>query len=275
MRFTLIVILILFLKSNSAAQTNIEWFPSKLNIQPFTANFLEPKAGFQYLFDMDKVRIDIGTSRDIIKWYLPASDLSIGADFFTYTRARSEANFKFPVETIDYLFGLNGSFKKYYYNGEFGARLRFSHISSHLVDGYYDSESESWLNGREPFVYSKEFFELIAYYKIYGIRVYCGINYNIHIIPDEIKKSVFQVGFDYYPLWLSTDLFTPFIAYDFKLTGIDEYTGNNIVTVGIKFGEPESRGFSILVSYLSGKSVHGEFYNINETYATIGINLDI
>jgi len=275
MRFTLIVILILFLKSNSVAQTNIEWFPSELNIQPFTANFLEPKAGFQYLFDMDKVRIDIGTSRDIIKWYLPASNLSIGADFFTYTRARSEANFKFPVETIDYLFGLNGSFKKYYYNGELGARLRFSHISSHLVDGYYDSESESWLNGREPFVYSKEFFELIAYYKIYGIRVYCGITYNIHIIPDEIKKSVFQVGFDYYPFWLSTDLFTPFIAYDFKLTGIDEYTGNNIVTVGIKFGEPESRGFSILVSYLSGKSVHGEFYNINETYATIGINLDI
>ena len=266
---------LIFITINLRAQWLNDWFPKDLNIQPFTANFLEPKADFQYLFDMDKVRIDIGTSRDIIKWYLPASNLSIGADFFTYTRARSEANFKFPVETIDYLFGLNGSFKKYYYNGEFGARLRFSHISSHLVDGYYDSESESWLNGREPFVYSKEFFELIAYYKIYDIRVYGGITYNIHIVPDEIKKEVFQAGFDYYPIQLSTAVFIPFIAYDFRLTGIDKYSGNNIVSAGIKFGKPESRGFSILVSYFSGKSVHGEFYDLSERYATIGINLDI
>jgi hypothetical protein len=280
MRSVLVLIFISFIKINSLAQTTSEWFPADLNIQPFTANFLEPKAGFQYLFNMDKVKIDIGTSRDIIKWYLPVSNLSIGADFFTYTRARSEANFKFPVETIDYLFGVNVGYINYFYYNEFGARLRFSHISAHLVDGYYDSKTESWLNGREPFVYSKEFFELIAYYKIYGIRVYGGFTYNIHIIPDEIKKSVFQVGFDYYPFWLSTDLFTPFIAYDFKLTGIERYSGNNILSIGIKFSEPTSRGFtsrgfSILVSYFSGKSVHGEFYDINETYFTIGINLDI
>ena len=70
-------------------------------------------------------------------------------------------------------------------------------------------------------------------------------------------------------------LFTPFLAYDFKLTGIDEYSGNNIISAGIKFGRPESRGFSILASYFSGKSVHGEFYYFNESYFTIGINLDI
>ena len=274
-RFKLISLFILILRLNSFAQIVAEWFPTDLNIQPFTAHFLEPKTGFDYLFDLEKVRIDIGTSRDIIHWNSEQNKFSVGADFFTYTRARSEANFKFPVETIDYLFGVNGGYKNNSENSEWGARLRFSHISAHLVDGYYNSNSGSWLNKKEPFVYSKEFFELISYYKIYGLRVYGGITYNIHIIPEEIKKSIFQVGFDYYAEPLKTSLFIPFVAYDFKLTGIQEYSGSNILSAGIKFGEPASRGFSILASYFSGKSVHGEFYYLNENYWTIGVNLDI
>lgn len=275
MKFFLVAILILSLRLSSIAQTVSEWFPADLNIQPFTAHFLEPKAGFQYLFDLEKVRIDIGTSRDIIKWGAEKHHFSVGADFFTYTRARSEDNFKFPVETIDYLFGINVGYKKSFYDSEFGARIRFSHISAHLVDGYYDTKSQSWLNDRNPFVYSKEFFELIGYYKIYSVRFYGGITYNIHIIPDDIKKAIFQMGFGYYLIPLQAKIFTPFVAYDFKLTGIDAYSGNNILSAGIKFGHPTSRGFSILVSYVSGKSVHGEFYDLNENYATIGINLDI
>ena len=275
MRTILIVILTVYLKISSVAQTTTELFPADLNIQPFTAHFLEPKAGFQYMFDIDKVRIDIGTSHDIIQWKNEFKSFSIGADFFTFTRARSEDNFKFPVETVDYLFGINGGYKYKTEKNEWGARLRFSHISAHIVDGYFNSESESWLNGQEPFVYSREFFELIGYCKVYGIRIYGGITYNIHVIPDKIKKGIFQAGFDYYAIQLKISVFTPFIAYDFKLTGIDEYTGNNIFSVGMKFGQPESRGFSILASYFSGKSVHGEFYDLNESYATIGINLDI
>ena len=275
MRLILTSSLILLLKLNSFAQFENIWFPADLNIQPFTAHFLEPKVGFQYLFDMDKVRIDIGTSHDIIHWNSEEKSFSIGADFFTYTRTRAENNFKFPVETVDYLFGLNGGYKFKSETMEWGARLRFSHISAHLVDGFYDSESDSWMDGREPFVYSKEFFELIAYYKIYNIRVYGGVTYNIHIVPEEIKNEIFQTGFDYFPKQLQTSIFIPFIAYDFKLTGTDKYSGNNIISTGIKFGSPKSRGFSILASYYSGKSVHGEFYDLNESYATIEFNLDI
>ena len=147
MRSILVLFLIAFIKLNSLAQSSTEWFPAELNIQPFTAHFLEPKAGFQYLFDLEKVRIDIGTSHDIIQWKAEDESFSFGADFFTYTRARSENNFKFPVETVDYLFGVNGSYKSKSDLSEWGARLRFSHISAHLVDGYYDAESGNWLEG--------------------------------------------------------------------------------------------------------------------------------
>jgi hypothetical protein len=172
-------------------------------------------------------------------------------------------------------FGINGGFKSSSDKNEWGTRVRFSHISAHLVDGYYDMESDKWLNDRVPFVYSKEFIELIGYFKIYGLRIYAGATYNFHIIPEEIKKGIIQLGFDYFAYPIRTSAFIPFIAYDFKLTGIDKYSGNNIMSAGIKFGEPTSRGFSILVSYFSGKSVHGEFYDLSESYASIGINLDI
>ena len=275
MRILLLPLPIILLNVFSIAQTKTDWFPSELNIQPFTANFLEPKVGFHYLFDIKKVRIDIGTSHDLVRLQTEKNKFSLGADFFTYTRARSEDNFKFPVETIDYMFGINGGFKSSSEQNEFGVRIRFSHISAHLVDGYYDTKLDMWLNEREPFVYSKEFVELIGYYKTLGIRVYAGVTYNFHIIPDNIKKGIIQLGFDYFSDPLRTNVFTPFFAYDFKLSGIEKYTANNIVTAGIKFGEPTSRGFSILVSYFSGKSVHGEFYDLNESYVTIGINLDI
>jgi len=275
-RSVLAFVLISLIKINSFAQTTSEWFPADLNIQPFAAHFLEPKSGFQYLFDIDKVRIDIGTSQDIIHWKDENNYFSLGADFFTYTRARSEADFKFPVETIDYLFGLNGGYKYKTETKEWGARLRFSHISAHLVDGYYDSETDNWLNDYQPFIYSREFFELIGYYKLYGVRLYGSFTYNIHIVPTVINNGVYGAGFDYYAVQLNLQTFTPYIGYDFELSGIEEaYFGNNIFTAGIKFGYPESRGFSIFTNYYSGKSVHGEFYNINEDYFTVGINLDI
>jgi hypothetical protein len=257
------------------AQYITEWFPYDLNIQPFTANFLEAKAGFQYLFDIDKARIDIGTSHDFIHWKTDKKTFSIGADFFTYTRARKEQDFKFPVETIDYLFGVNAGYKSLQQKNEWGIRLRFSHISAHLADGNFETDTGLWTGETYPFVYSREFFELLAYYKIYDIRFYGGISYNIHIIPKRIKNETFQIGFDYYARAFKTSSFTPFIAYDFKLTGLENYSGRNIISAGIKFGEPTSRGFSILVSYFSGKSVHGEYFFKSENYTTFGINLDI
>ena len=274
-RCLIIISVFIFLTLNTFPQSTDEWFPAKLNIQPFTANFLEPKAGFEYLFDINKVQINIGVTRDIYHYYDDKTIISFGADFFTYTRARAQGNFKFPVETIDYMFGINAGYKKNDGKKEIGLRFRFSHISAHLVDGLYDAENESWLDGRVPFVYSKEFIELFPYVRKDGFRIYLGLTYIIHVIPDVIKKGIFQAGFDYYILPLRNSSFIPFIAYDFKLTGIEQYYGNNIVTAGVKFGEPLSRGLSILISYLSGKSVHGEFYDVSENYWKIGLNLDL
>lgn len=273
--YILIIFTVLF-TVNSFAQSETEWFPAQLNIQPFTANLIEPRAGTMVALGENQLRLDIGTSRDILLLKDGKTNLSFGADLFTYTRLRKENNFKFPVETIDFMFGINAGYKKLINKNEFGFRFRFSHISAHLVDGRFDERTGLWKDGRKPFVFSKEFFELFPYYKIAGFRVYIGLTYIIHIIPEEINKGVYQAGFDYYILPLRTKTLTPFIAYDFKLNGIEGiYSGNNIFKAGIKFGNPFSRGFSLLFSYISGKSIHGELFDLNENYFNFGFNLDL
>ena len=267
---------LIFITINLRAQWLNDWFPKDLNIQPFTANFIEPRAGTMFGLDENKIRLDIGLSKDILQLISGKETISFGADLFTYTRLRSENDFKFPVETIDYLFGINAGYKKDDGKKELGVRFRFSHISAHLVDGKYNSHTNQWMDDRKPQTYSREFFELFPYYRIWGFRLYVGVSYIMHVLPDEMNKGVYQVGFDYFILPLSNGSFTPFVAYDFKLTGIDDvYTGNNIFKAGVKFGSPLSGGFSILFSYISGKSVHGELYDLNENYANIGFNLDL
>lgn len=275
MTVLLTLALFLLMKFDSHSQTQ-NWFPSDLNIQPFTANMLEPKAGFLISTDNNKLRLDISTSRDIIRWNNENSTFSIGADVFTFTRLRSNDDFKFPVEAIDYLFGLNAGYKNQLCaENEIGLRFRLSHISTHLVDGQYDAQTQKWREGRDPFVYSKEFIELFPYYRYKTLRAYLGLTYIFHIIPEELKKINLQLGFDYFAPELGTELFTPFIAYDFKLNGEEKFIGNNIISVGLKFGNWKSGGLSFYYSYISGTSIHGQLYDLRENYSNIGFNFEL
>ena len=273
MRSFLLLFLTLFVSGFTVAQVKDEWFPSGLNIKPFEANMLEPKAGFSFMSD-HRLRLDISTSQDFYKEESGNSIFSFGGDLFTFTRLRSESNFHFPVEAIDYLFGFNAGYKVLSKNNEYGFRFRLSHISAHLVDGSYDSKIQNWSNGDSPMVYSREFLEFLTYSSYNGFRLYTGLTYLFHVTPKNIGKEIYQLGFDYYMNWLNTGLFVPYVAYDFKLNKINAYVGNNIFTAGLKFGKAFGKGISVAYSYYSGMSVQGEFYGRKENYSAIGINLD-
>jgi hypothetical protein len=258
------------------SQDKTELFPDDLLIQPFTANILEPKIGFLFQVGNNELRLDIGNSIDVLRYKMNDDEVfSFGADLFTYTLLRGETDFHFPVDAVDYLFGFNAGYVNKNNGNEYGARFRLSHISAHFVDGHYNNETNEWRNGRTPRVYSREFLELIPYYKFDALRLYAGITYLIHVTPEEIGKDNYKIGFDYFAKNLIGENFTPFIAYDFKLVNIDKYTGNNSINAGIKFGKPNGKGLSIYFHYYSGKSIHGEYYDFNKEYSAIGINLDL
>lgn len=262
------------------AQTKSELFPDNLTIQPFVANTLEPNLGAVFHLSKKELRLDIGNSIDIYRKQINNITYSFGADLFTYTLLRSESDFHFPVDAVDYLFGLNAGIK--YKNpqkscliNEIGARFRLSHISAHIVDGHLDPDPDRlWIDDHAPRVYSREFFELMPYVKISDLRLYFGLTYIYHVDPGYIGKDNYQVGFDYFYKGFCDSL-TPFIGYDLKVINIEKYTANNSIKLGVKFGKPNGKGLSVYYHYYSGKSVHGEYFEHNREYSAIGFNLDL
>ncbi|MFH0734743.1 MAG: DUF1207 domain-containing protein [bacterium] len=274
-RFFLVLFLFLTMVSINA-QKQYELFPSNLNIQPFTANNLEPKMGFLFQQSGKKIRLDIGNSTDAVNFNLSNTEnFSVGIDFFTYTYLYSENDFHFPVDAVDYLFGVNFGYKNKSADNEYGIRMRISHISAHFVDGHRDNINQIWKDNINPVVYSREFIELIPFYKFNNFRIYTGFTYLFHVTPTTIGKEIYQIGVDWFAKDLICSDITPFAGCDFKLQKIDYYKGNTSVSAGIKIGKPNGRGLSIYYNYYAGKSIHGEYYYMDEKISSIGFNVDL
>ncbi len=274
--FLKLFIVAFLLQSGINAQTKTEIFPSELLIQPFTANTLKPKIGFDFQTSKNELTLNIGNSLDILHYKKNDKETySFGTELFTYTRLRQEANFHFPVDAVDYLFGFTFGYKKGSEFNNYGARLRVSHISAHLVDGHYSKTNKAWINNKEPRVYSREFLELLPFYKINNFCFYAGVTYIFSIDPSDIGQDQYQFGFDYFANNVLSKSFTPYIAYDFRLINLYSYTGNNSVEAGIKYGFVNGRGVSIYLKYFSGFNIHGEYFDVREKYLAVGFNFDL
>lgn len=240
---------------------------SKLLFKPLFANPFEPRNGSFYQFSDNKLRLDIGASFDLVKFnILDSNDAALGADLFTYTRLRHEGNFKFPVETSDYFFGVNYSMR---FASKFPGyiRLRLSHISSHLVDGYTDN---NYNFKREPIVYSREFVDVVWAQYLGNFRYYAGANFIFSTIPDDPNPITPEIGFDYSRRiisWLSFNL-----GFDFKLIGIDNvWQGTSSAQMGLTFWTSPNYGIFAGLYCYRGRSMHGQFYRDYDNYLGLGI----
>jgi hypothetical protein len=264
-----------FLISSLAFPQTWEYFPNELNVNPFIANPIEPRMGFMFKTEGNELRLDIGNSMDLAWLETKSGKFSVGADFFTWTLLKKEENFHFPVDAVDYLFGLNFGYKRVAHDYSFGTRVRISHISAHLVDGHFDKTNYLWLNGQMPRVYSREFIEVMPFYQYRSLRMYIGLTYLFHVDPEVNRKDQYQAGFDYVRKDFIYDNVSPFIALDAKLTDRFAESPNISFHAGIKFGKQFGRGLSIYYDYYSGVSLHGEYYDFREKYSGIGLNLDL
>lgn len=276
MRSVYLLLIYLLIYSAGFSQQKTEYFPTELNIQPFTANILEPKLGFSFKLNESDIRLDIGNSRDLIQYaYNDSTRFSFGVDLFTFTKLNGETDFHFPVDAVDYLFGLNAGYRKTEKDFEYGFRFRISHISAHFVDGHFDPQLNTWKNNRNPIVYSREFIEFLPFWRKETIRVYGGFTYLFHVVPKDIGKMNLQTGFDLFVPQLFNKRINPFIAYDLKLIKLKKYSGVNSLTAGVKFGNFNSSGFSISLNYFAGFSLHGEYFDMYEKYLSLNFNIDL
>jgi len=252
---------------------------SRFLFPPLKANAIEARVGALSQSNHNRLRLDIGNSIDflnIMPTWLEHDRMSFGADFFTWTSLRQAENFHFPVDAVDYLFGINASYSVPTAMGpELSMRVRLSHISAHLVDGSYEKQNQTWRDGKLPRVYSREFLQVISAITCMNTyRVYIGIEYVYHIDPSDLGKYSLQAGAEATLPIPSASWFHPYIAYDAKLVNVHAWALNHSMQVGAKFGKWYGTGLNIFLAAYSGFSMHGEYYDIRWSYVGPGFTVE-
>jgi hypothetical protein len=278
-RLLFVIAGIFFLSSESFGidSTKVS-LPFNNNIfEPTTASINEAKNGFLKDLNRNVLLLQIGTSSDLISFYNGNNIYSIGVDFFTYSNLRAEQNFKFPVDAIDYFFGINLNFcHKSKNENLLTGRLRLSHISTHLVDGHkYDNSA--LLNS--PFVYSREFFDVALMYQIsisknIFFKNLFAVNLLFHSIPDDFGFISLQYGAEFGHYF--NPVLSIYISNDFKLfrQTAKNCMNYNLIT-GLKFGKINSKSISVYFSYYNGMDFRGQYYMNFLNYKSIGVNFDL
>ncbi len=236
------------------------------------ANPLEARVGSMVQFGDNTLRLDIGASIDLNELVRDSVTgwLRVGTDVMTYTRLRSEGNFKFPVETTDFYFGLNATWSAP--QSPLHARLRLAHISSHLVDGYADTAGV--FSRQRPFVYSREFAELLIGWTYSGFRPYAGITYIWARQPRRAEPLIPQVGVDVrMPITSFLELRG---GYDWKLIGIDGvYQPAHAAQLGVFAEMWNGRGILVSAYAYDGRSMHGMFFDQRDSYIGLGFQVQM
>jgi len=124
--FTLIFQSLTFAQSQKNDSLSIQFLPSQNLFQPVKAGLIEAKNGIVKDLNRNKLMLNIGLSSDLVRFNQKKYFMSVGADFFTYSNLIGQVNFKFPVDAIDYLFGINFNYKRQI--SGFGAGKRFEKL---------------------------------------------------------------------------------------------------------------------------------------------------
>lgn len=250
----------------------------RLLFAPLVAHHVEPRVGFTRLVDERRLRLDIGNSVDLIGFSDVLTDdrLMIGADFFTWTSLRQEGDFHFPVDAVDYLFGVNASWRhRVSADAAVSARLRLSHISAHLVDGSYDKSAGAWRDGQLPRVYSREFVDLIFAWEYLNIlRFYGGGQYVYHVDPATLGKLGVQAGAEFWWEDAITRGVHVLAAYDLRVLDNGATRTAHALQAGVRFGRRHGSGLSVFLAAYDGPSQHGEYFDRQWSYWGPGMNVD-
>lgn len=294
MRPHLVIALATLASSGTHAQT-FEDYPHTVEA-PY-AGRLEARIGGSVEPAAEKLRLDIGASVDLFTIRDSSESagmlarernrLSIGADFFTWSRLRSQESFKFPVEAIDYYFGVNTALRLARIAGHAPLiseiRLRVAHISAHLVDGEPAFADKSF---GSPATYSREFLDaMIAasgerLARLIGapnasIRPYLGVVWIFHDIPKVASRATPYAGFDGYIVPFASLPFVVEGGYEARLnTEIEPAIGEHHARLGLKLGRPQSNGVRLETAWFSGRSQYGQYFGQRESYLSIGFAID-
>ncbi len=221
---------------------------------PWEASPFEARLGAATFLTSNHLELHLGS---YIPLFSPAPRWSIGAEGFTISRLRSESHFKFPVELIDYYFGLDLQTAHANASIPWQLRLRLGHISAHVVDGGIDTFT--------PFVYSQEFLSATLRLQFPNFHLLGELTYLFSVLPETLFPLQPALGGT---LILPIGSIQLLLSYQLRIVGIDNthYLNHRTVLQIHSLHFP----LQLYLSLYNGKSYHGMLYSRNERFATIG-----
>ncbi len=195
----LAALVLLFAAGTSLAQ---EMVFESVSLSPWVqarGSFLEPNR-FEVAKDVSRtrLRLEMGYGGDLFK----IKDFSFGGEGLVWSGLKYYSDFRFPVETADYFFGIYSVFPLgVSYRGErLPLRIRLSHISSHLVDG-----SKDQVVGGSSSHYSREFIsaetQIMPHKEGDWFAISGGIKYVFHQITHVEPELQVPVTIDIIPIF--------------------------------------------------------------------------
>jgi hypothetical protein len=258
-------------------------FPDGLNFLPLRASSQEAKLGILYYPSSTNLKVDIGNSIDLLKINLQEKEyITVGIEFMAYAYSMSFSQYRLQIGTLDGFFGGNAAYTRELQNNRVSARLRYIHNSAHLVDGYYNLNNNTWMNGKTPMPFTRDFAEIIFSdefsWSDYSFRPYIGGSYAARIRPSILKKETFCTGIEAHTGNGDQTSKTPgyhfFVAYNFQLAGLPAYLGSSQFQAGIKFGQWHKKGVNFYISYFKGNNMFNEFYYERIERFGVGFSVD-
>lgn len=285
-KFLTINILILIFPFISFPQNecHFTFLPNGLNFIPLKANNQEARLGVLYYTATTNLKVDIGNTVDLLSFIFDdsTSQIAAGIEFMAYAFSKSYAGKRLQISAVDGFFGGNVSFTRQYDSNKLLARFRIIHNSAHLVDGSYDTSTDTWLNNTKPIPFTKDFGELTVAHQIYHdsfiLKYYGGISYAALVRPDELRKYSLHAGFEFAMADLLGKVFNHasniFLAEHFFLDGTAKYFGSQQLMAGIKFGDWDKKGIVLYASFYSGRNMFGSHYNEKIKKFGVGFSVD-
>jgi hypothetical protein len=267
------------------SDSRFTFLPGRILVQPFIANYQEPRVGVRKQIGSSRLKLDIGSTLDVVEYSISSEKskrLRAGIDFFTYALSTSAEGLRLQIDAVDGFFGGHVSYQALDSAAAFSLRLRILHLSAHFIDGHYDIAAGRWKNGMAPIPFTKDFGELIGSYELLlptvSLKLYSGFSYATLIRPVEISRLSTIHGIEATSNVFGTAFgkpFSMFIADNLSFVGIPAIIGTNNVEMGAKLGEWSGSGVRIYLSYYSGLTVFSQYYNIREDQWGLGFTFDV
>jgi hypothetical protein len=266
-------------------QIGVTFLPGRPLLTPLPASPEEVRVGLRREFGSMRMRLDLGSGLELIG-YDPASapdfSLRLGAEMFVFALTTSYRGLHLQVDAVDGYFGGHVTMRARHASATTYLRLRILHLSSHLIDGHFRLETNTWVDGQLPRPYSRDYAELMAAYEPHGeswnFMIYAGCNQAWFCRPAEMMRfNTFQGFLGRTSGWTGLVFGKPttlYLADHLLFTGLGVLAATNTLEGGIKFGAWDGSGIKVYVSYHSGIEPYHQYYDVKHDDVGIGLTLD-